>query len=86
MYKQAAESLRTFALAHNEVAFAHMVSAALATPPEAFAVERVSAVLDLFSSYGLNGVDTDTVTTKLEVIRSTDTTRPDGAIARSFTP
>ena len=74
----AIESLRTFALNHNEIAFAHLVTAAL--NGEDWAVERVSEALDnmLFGHASTN--DTD----MLRVIRATDTARPDGAIAKSF--
>lgn len=102
----AIESLRTFALAHNEsgrstqrrhvgvhafeaadrdhlAAFAHLCSAAL--NGEQWAVERLADVLELFDAYMLNNSDYDTAQAKLDVILATDTTRPDGLIARSLT-
>lgn len=75
----AIESLRTFAVDHNELPFAHLCTAALAG--EQWAVERIVPVVErheiAIEVYG----DKRTV---LEMIRATDTTRPrpDGATAR----
>lgn len=76
----AAESLRTFAVSHGEMAFTHLVTAAL--NGEAFAVERISGM-----HARINGVVPATAegdAFMLHMIRTTDTSRPDGATARSF--
>ena len=69
------ESLRTFALAHNEIKFAHLCTAAL--NGEEWAMTRMLDVIDMCDGFSSAGV--------LNVIRATDTMRPDGAVARSFT-
>lgn len=74
----ALESLRAFALDHGEIAFSHLVTAALAG--EHWAVERMAAPLRVWAVAQTLPV---VPTAMLDVIRSTDTTRPDGAIARS---
>ena len=73
------ETLRTFALSHNEVQFAHLCTAAI--NGEAWAMWRVENAIrrDGMGGIVLNG-------SVLDAIRSTDTTRPDGAVARSFVP
>lgn len=71
-------SLHSFAAAHDEMAFAHMCVAAL--QGEGWAVERIAD-----ARFRMDGVlDQPAVLNEwaLTVIRSTDTTRPDGAIAR----
>lgn len=74
----AIESLRTFAMEHGELQFAHLCTAAL--DGEEWAVERVGEALrEIEWSTREVGLDR-----RLEIIRSTDTTRPDGAIARSI--
>ncbi len=86
-HRTAIESLRTFATSHGEMAFTHMCTAAL--NGEAWAVERINAIhaemVDAHwtdrGRYRSNAVR-DAAT--LRMIRATDTTRPDGAIARSF--
>lgn len=78
----AIESLRTFALAHNELAFARMCAAALGdeqNPPEAWAGERVNVVL-----VEVTRTQRSYREVALNFIRSTDTTRPDGLIARTL--
>lgn len=72
----AIESLRSFATAHNEMAFAHLCTAALA--PEEWAVERIDAAL---REWCFAPCDEDIV---IEAMQNTDTTRPDGVIARSI--
>lgn len=76
----AIESLRIFALAHNEMAFAHLCIAAL--NGEAFADDRVQSVLAQIDAMAPDVGDRRQAA--LEIIRSTDTTRPDGAIARKL--
>jgi hypothetical protein len=85
MDKQAIESLRTFAMQHNEIAFAHLCTAA--TEGDALALASVEFAL---SRIALGCADTGRLDAdefeelQLRIIRSTDTTRPDGAIARKF--
>lgn len=75
----AAETIRTFALANNEPAFAHLVTAAL--NGEEWAIERVAGTLA--SASQMEGFDLRALTANfLAFIWQTDTTRPDGAIAR----
>jgi hypothetical protein len=76
----AIESLRGFALANNELAFAHMCTAAL--QGETWAVERVTDTLRRITA-GLEYRDADQSTNTLDCIRATNTTRPDGAVARA---
>lgn len=81
----AAESLRTFALQHNEIAFAHLVTAAL--NGEEWAVVRLtngSATYPHTSTLRYPGYSYSVYQGDLRIIRATDTTRPDGAIARSI--
>ena len=71
---QVFETLRTFAFANSEIAFAHLCTAALAG--DALAIAMVIPVATQFGkidSYAL-----------LDLMAATDTTRPDGAIARSI--
>lgn len=77
----AAESLRNFAVANGELAFAHLVTAAMLG--EEWAIERVQAVLDNAIIDPTSKINTCHA---LNLIRFADTTRPDGAIARSFQP
>jgi len=70
----AIEALRTFALTHGELAFAHLCTAALAGEP--WAVIRMEDVVMLCGTFEPAII--------LDVIRTTDTTRPDGAVARAF--
>lgn len=79
----AAESLRNFAVTNGEFAFAHLVTAALAG--EEWAMQRTNLVLLKIGRLSLQGSQSH-FEAKLEIIRTTDTTRPDGAIARSFQP
>lgn len=72
-----AESLRTFATEHNELAFAHLVTAALAG--EVWAIARLEAPLRLWAVAGTM----TPLTATIDMIRTTDTTRPDGAIDRA---
>lgn len=71
MDNTAIESLRTFAMTHNEIAFSYLCLAALAG--EEWAMERIRPVLDSKAP---------SLGQYLGVIRATDTTRPDGASAR----
>jgi hypothetical protein len=74
-----ADRLRNFALSHNEIEFAHFVSAALAG--EQWAVERFVAIEPPVP----NAENYDWYAARvLRVIRSIDPTRPDGAIARGI--
>ena len=77
----AIESLRSFAMRHGEMPFAHLCTAALAG--EEWAVERIRNAIDL--KYACLSFDDDLVAQDmLKTIRSTDCTRPDGTIARSI--
>jgi hypothetical protein len=71
----AIESLRTFAITHNEIAFAHMCTAAL--DGEEWATVQIAPVLRAF-----RGGRPEIVA--LDAIRATNTTRPDGAVARTL--
>lgn len=87
----AIESLRAFAIAHNELAFAHLCTIALdgsdcgdEVCPDCdateWARERVAVVVAEVAR--TKSAYRDEVA--LNIIRATDTTRPDGAIARSL--
>lgn len=94
MAKKAIESLRNFAMNHatkglvsnmddldnrsHLIAFAHMCTAAL--EGEEWAMERVEQVLSDIWDGDLPAAESD----RLAFIRETDTTRPDGAIAKSI--
>lgn len=75
----AIESLRSFAEQHGEIQFAHLCTAAL--QGEGWAIERMREIpfkIDMQAmTCGRRRV------AMLTVIRATDTTRPDGAIARA---
>lgn len=73
------ESLRDFALANGEIAFNYLCTAAL--NGEAWAVERIAPTVRVWNSSAMAGKRT---VLRLDAIRATDTTRPDGTIARSF--
>jgi hypothetical protein len=75
MRKITIEPLRAFALSHNEIAFAHLCTAAI--EGEEWAVERL--VTNEFSRWTCRCSSTWTT----NAIRATDTTPPSGAIARS---
>ena len=79
------ESLRAFATTHGELAFAHLCTAALAG--EEWAVERVNDVFDThYDMLALHpAARHHKIADRLELIRLTDTTRPDGTIARTLT-
>jgi hypothetical protein len=79
----AIDNLRAFALANNELKFAHLCTAAL--NGEAWAMPRVKDTLRRIGDVA-EYRDADQHVLKLACIRHTDTTRPDGAIARSFQP
>lgn len=84
-HRDAIEALRTFAACRLELAFAHLCTAALAG--EEWAVERVSAALTLMTNLITENhavLDHDVAAIRLRIIRATDTTRPDGAIARGI--
>lgn len=70
----AIESLRTFAEQHGELAFAHLCTAAL--QGEEWASERL--MTSGFSRWTSRCSSAWTIA----AIRTTDTTRPDGAVAR----
>jgi len=77
MNETAIESLRSFAVANNEIDFAHLCSAALAG--EEWAVKRLASVTtEIIDASWTSKAET------LRVICSTDTARPDGAIARKM--
>ena len=84
----AAKAIRSFAVAHNELQFAHLCTAAL--QGEEWAVRRIGLALgdiDQMIADGATYRDGRKMTELeilLDVIRSTDTTRPDGAIAKSM--
>lgn len=80
--RQQIEALRTFAVAHHEIPFAHLCSAALNGEP--WAVERLAPVLERFANSPSFAVTENEGNFKLEIVRSIDTTRPDGAVARSM--
>lgn len=75
------EGLRAFALAHREIQFSHLCTAAL--NGEEWAVERVEHALDRIADGDGHG-QTPTDTDRLAVIRTTDTTNPDGSTARGL--
>jgi hypothetical protein len=72
------EALRTFAVANNEMAFAHLCTAAL--NGEGWAIGRVNHVITAAAAYR----NRTAVRGPLALIRDADTARPDGAVARSF--
>lgn len=72
----AIESLRTFAMRHGEIQFAHLCTAAL--EGEEWAVERIDTAL---REWCFAPCDEDAV---IEAMQRTDTSRPDGAIARNI--
>ena len=72
------EALRNFAITNNEVAFSHLVTAALAG--EEWAVARLEAPLRLWAV----AKTMTPLTATIDMMRSTDTTRPDGAVARGI--
>lgn len=74
--RTALESLRTFAVQHNELEFAHLCTAAL--NGEQWAIDRMRDAI-FRADYRFS-----TDATVLREIRSTDTTRPDGATARKM--
>lgn len=75
----AVEVLRSFAVEHGEVQFAHLCTAALAG--EQWAIDRLAPVVREVATLHPN----DT-TDRLHIIERTDTSRPDGAIAKSIKP
>lgn len=84
------EALRTFAVEHAELPFAHLCTAGL--KGEGWARERVRAAAEEISYLTAPSSDAcynavtlaALVEIKLDVIRATDTTRPDGAVAKSL--
>jgi hypothetical protein len=84
----AIESLRSFAVANNEIDFAHLCTAAL--DGEVWAVERIAPVVtehanDVeFCALNSHWVGNALIATTRTLIRSTNTARPDGAIARKM--
>ncbi len=77
----AAEALRTFAVANGEVAFGHLVTAALGG--EVWAMERVTECLELISDREDEGMYSSHQA-RLHAIVSTDTERPDEFVAKAF--
>lgn len=77
----AIESLRSFAAANNEIAFAHLCTAALAG--EQWAVERVNLAMLNIGRLAMPG-SASYDEAKLEIVSAAETDRPDGAIARKF--
>lgn len=79
------ESLRDFALANGEIAFNYLCNAAL--DGEEWAANRLADAIAVWTY--LHAVACEITRDKfhefgLQLIRATDTTRPDGTIARSF--
>lgn len=79
------ENLRAFAVAHNEMEFAHLCTAALhalqGDEREQWAIERIAPAVRTFRAAFLPR-DVDIM--RINAIRNTDTTRPDGATARKM--
>ncbi len=73
------ENLRTFAVSHGEIQFAHLCTAAL--NGEEWAVERIEGVLVQIRNTLPANIKTEDA---LATIRATDTSRPDGAVARGM--
>ncbi len=78
MNNAAIEALRNFAMSNNEIAFAHLCTAAL--NGEEWAAERINSALRALCGLAFSQPESGVA---LAHIRRTDTTRPDGAIARS---
>lgn len=80
----AIESLRAFAALHGELEFAHLCTAAL--NGEEWAQREVDAVLDHIADAENSSTSRCEACdrSKLDIIRSTDTIRPDGSVARIF--
>lgn len=78
--RAALESLRSFAYAHGEMAFGHMVTAAL--NGEQWAIDRATPVAERFAA-DIKVIDRHTQAT-LQVVRATDATNPDGSTSRSI--
>jgi hypothetical protein len=76
--RAAIESLRSFAVSHGELPFAHLCTSALAG--EEWARWRVSETLKQLDDLIEDGVEREWA--QNAVINSTNTTRPDGAVAR----
>lgn len=81
---KAINELKTFAVLHGRLAFAHLCTAALTalewgSKHDQWAVERM-----LIAVGRLTIGDGNTDEHKLRIIDSTDTTRPDGAVAKSL--
>jgi hypothetical protein len=84
------EVLRTFAVAHGEMAFAHLCTAAI--NGETWAIDRlngtavVAAVLRTFRAVEASGEQLTEAQREgaISLLRDVDTSRTDGAIARSF--
>lgn len=81
--RAALESLQNFAYAHGEMAFGHMVTAAL-LPGGEWEIKRATDALDRIEALKSVTIDVSVESIKLRVIRSTDTTNPDGSTARSL--
>jgi len=73
------DALITFAERHGKYAFAHLCTAAL--NGEEWAIARVNPALEIWSKPS-NWGPGDTTHLLFEAVDSTDTTRPDAAIAR----
>lgn len=78
--RDALEALRAFAVACGELQFAHLCTAALAG--EEWAMARLEATLRVWAV----ARTMPPVTIMVDVIRSTDTTRPDGSVGAASVP
>ncbi len=76
--KNALEALRSFAVTHNEAEFAHLCTAAISGDRRA--LDLVETIAELRT----DRMDDGETRMVLRLIRETDTSRPDGSIARSF--
>jgi len=83
---EAIRALQAAALAHSEIPFFHLCTAAL--EGQHWATERVEAAIEQVDHARRSiaaGGDGDLTAETIRIIRTTDTARPDGAIAKSFT-
>ena len=83
MDNEAIETLRAFALAHNEVAFAHVCGSALAG--EEWAVDRIMLAIAPLVRTLSGPLSGPRAAHAIQVIRAIDTSRPDGLVARTLT-
>ncbi len=79
----AIESLLVFAARNNEIEFCHLANAAL--DGEEWAADRLNATIQAISRAMTPGLEyRDIRALQLAAIRATDTSRPDGLIARTL--